>query len=150
MGEKVTTGRPAANASMHVSPPAFSTRTSAAAISDGISEVQPITVPSRRSSRAVLRPSSRPHTVIGWNRPAAAMAVTVEITSPTPHDPATTNTAGTSRSRLNARRAAQRSGRCVRNGSPTNGPGAEARPPERAAAAWAATGLTAMFRSTDG
>ena len=39
------TGRPAANASMAVSPPAFSTSASDAAISAGISSVQPRTVP---------------------------------------------------------------------------------------------------------
>src|SRR3982074_894868 len=45
MGWKVTTGRPAANASIAVSPPAFSTSTSAAAMSHGISEGHPIPGP---------------------------------------------------------------------------------------------------------
>jgi len=67
IGWKVTTGTPAAKASIAVRPPAFSTSASAADIKAGISSVQPMTVPPSPNSMMDARNlSSRPQTVIGW------------------------------------------------------------------------------------
>ena len=120
------TGSPAANASIALKPPAFSTSASDADMSPGIWSVQPSTVPpSPRSSSDARSLSSFPHTVIAWYcGPHRVIASTVDGTSPTPHEPATTSTARSCGSMPRLRRMSSRSGRWVRNLSPTSGPDA--------------------------
>ncbi len=73
MGRKLTTGKPARIASREVSPPAFSTRASQAAMSAGMSSVHPRmtelpAAPAARAATSARSRSSRPHTTTGVKR----------------------------------------------------------------------------------
>jgi len=157
-------GSPTDRASMAVSPPAFSTKASLAAMSPGMSSVHPSTrPPGIRLSRSRSR-SSRPHTTMGtkrpWEAPAGdappldaprleAIVRNVPATGPTPHDPDTMSTARSSSDSPSWRRAAARSWGWAKRGD-TMGPVAMLGRPLLASAKPAGRGCTARLRSIPG
>ncbi|PSK61401.1 hypothetical protein B0E53_06702 [Micromonospora sp. MH33] len=108
IGRYVTTGTPQANASWQVSPPAFSTTTSTARISVGMSSTQPKTCSSPALSRWYSS-SFRPHTTTGRTQPVARTSATVASTSPAPQAPATISANRSSGGRPRRCRACRRS-----------------------------------------
>ena len=111
IGSNISTARPHATASSAVAPPALVTTTSAAAVSAGISEVQP-SVTSRLGSSSLARAdnlarsaSLRPQaTTMQRSGPAARPASTARSTEPNPREPQDTSA---------IKRSAGRSKRCL-------------------------------------
>ena len=95
-GSNITTGSPAAKASRQVSPPAFATRASHAAIRPGIRSVNPNTT-ARPSCSSVssrrLRPALCPVTTTGLRPGTDATARAAPCRFPTPQAPPTISTA---------------------------------------------------------
>ncbi len=149
MGRKLMIGRPIDNASIEVSPPAFSTMASAAAMRAGMSSRHPSARPPGIRSSFRRRRSSVPQRATGTNRPQSAMARNVLATAPTPHEPATMSTALSRGPRHRSARARFRSWDPPKRGD-TSGPVASTGPLPFAVASAAGMGWTARFMSTSG
>lgn len=120
-GRYVTTGTPQASASWQVNPPAFSTSTSTARISVGMSSTQPNTCAplSRNRWRSA---SLRPQTTTGSTQPVPATSATVPSTSPAPQPPATIRASRPCGGRPNRCRACRRPiGEAVEKARDTSG-----------------------------